>query len=213
MYESIDRCVEMARPVLFTLGSSGLRGNNAATMAGFSILHEVAKQTAEKGARLLISVQSAETLPIIQSIVRESHIAAGSPEAYNEDDIMFVGGSQFSSTAVILELMDRYRPGSFIFPGGTGWSRVVYGAHAAKIGAISIGGIINTWQIHYAIASYDYLLLCEDFLAAGAMITKEPKLVSNIWAGDIYRFILIGLILVSALFTWVGVDINWLWST
>jgi len=213
IYESIGRCVEMGRPVLFTVGEISLRSTgSAAALAGFSILDEVTKRSIENGAEIIVSVNAPEHLPIIESILRQSYIFANRIDDFRPENMVFAGGSQFSQIAVLLELMDSRKPGAFIFPGGTGYSRVIYGEHAAKIGAISIAGIINTWQVVYTVGSYDYWLLAEDFLAAGAILSKEPALISQIWSGDIYRWILIALIIFGILTTWIGIDIGGLFS-
>ena len=211
MYESIDRCVEMRRPVLFTLGEASLSGG-AVTVAGLAILQEVATKSAEKGAEVILSIAGADTLPVIDSLMRQAYLAAGKPEEYKPENLIFVGGSQFSNAATMLGLFDTRRPGALIFPGSTGWAQVVYGEHAAKVGAVSIGALTNTYQIHYAMASYDWLLLCEDFLAAGAMISKEPNLVSNMWAGDIYRYVLVSFVAVSVILTWLGINMLEFWK-
>lgn len=208
--ECIGRCVEMGRPVLFTVGgvSVGSTSGVGPALAGFTILQDTVNKCISKGAQLIVSITSPDHLPIIQSILQESFIAAGNPEGFNQDNIVFVGGSQYSQTAALLGLMDEKNPGGFIFPGGTGWSRVIFGEHAAKIGAMSIAGINNTYQIPYTVPSYDYTLICEDFLAAGAMISQEPMQIANVYSGDLYRFLLIGIIVLGVLASMVGINLG-----
>jgi len=212
--ECIGRCVEMGRPVLFTVGgvSTSSSWGVGPALAGFAILQDTATKCIEKGAELIVSITAPDHLPIIQSMLQEAYAAGGNPEGYNEDDLVFVGGSQYSQTAALLGIMDEQNPAGFIFPGGTGWSRVIYGEHAAKIGAMSIAGINNTYQIPYTVPSYDYTLICEDFLAAGAMITQEPMAVANVWSGDLYRFLLIAMILLGVIASLIGIDVGGFFS-
>jgi hypothetical protein len=197
----------MGRPVLYTIGQSTLHGwGTAAALAGFSILQYTAEQCIELGAELIVSITDPTHIPIIDSILQEAYIAAGKPDEFNRNNIVFVGGSQYSQTAALLALMDDRNPGGFVFPGGTGWSRVIYGEHAARIGAMSIAGINNVWQIPYTVVSYDYTLICEDFLAAGAMLSQHDMQIANIWTGDIYRYILVALTIIGFIASVMGLD-------
>lgn len=205
--ECVGRSVEMGRPIIFSFGALELRGTSGGeALAGFAILGEVQKQCIQKGATLIPVAALGEQIPIIESIMEETYIMEGQPDLYNPRVIQFTGGTQNSLVALNLKLIETERPASFIHPGGTGGDVVIYGEAAARVGAISICGLTNLWQLPYAVSAYDYWLFGEDLLAASAMLTKDPMQTANITASDIYRYLIVAVIVLGSILTWVGMD-------
>jgi hypothetical protein len=76
--ESIGRCAEMGRPVLVTPGISSLvSSTNAQTMAGLTVLGEVAQQAANIGVTCTTNASSEQVVIASEAIIRNSLETAG----------------------------------------------------------------------------------------------------------------------------------------
>jgi len=206
--ECIGRATEMGRPVLFTAGRGELYESGVGTiLAGFAILSKVAEECVKKNTELIVGIGTAAHIPIITSIVEQAYLAGGAPENFKPENLIFQGGTQYSQIAGICGILENRRPAAFIATGGFAADVCTLGVVARGVGALSISGLTNYYQFPYAVAAYDYWLLGEDLLAASASITKEPGQVANIWSGDLFRFILVGIIILGFIISWLGFDL------
>jgi hypothetical protein len=208
--EIIGRCVEMGRPLIFSIGRAALNLASAAlAVAGFTILGETMRESIDKGAEVIVIANQAEHIPLLRGIMEESYLLAGIPEEMNPDNIIFIGGGQYAQIAATVGLMDKRNAAGLIFPGGAASADIViYGEHAARIGAMSMAGMTNIYAWPWIVSTFDYSLLGEDVLAAGCILSGEPMMTSTIWSGDFYRFFLITIIIIALIATWVGIDVT-----
>jgi len=208
--ELIGRCVEMGRPVLFSIGGAELRTESAALAeAGFTILTEVMNYSIDGDAEVVVIVNTAEHVPLLTSIMEQAYIAKGKPDMMKSENLIFIGEGQASRISGMLGAMQKWNPGAFIFPGGAaGADSVIYGEHAARIGAMSLAGMTNIYAWPWIVSCYDYSLLGEDLLAAGAILSKDPLMMSTIWSADFYRYLLVALIVIGIVASWIGIDVT-----
>ena len=206
--EMVGRASEMGRPLFHSTGRGALYTSGAGTtLASFIVFSEVARKCAEVGTELIVGIGTAEHIPIITALAEEAYLMAGSPESLNYDNLIFLGGTQSSSSAAIMEIMESRAPASFLVTGGYGADIATYGGVAREYKTLSLCGTTNTYQYPYAVAAYDYWLIGEDFLAAAAVISKDPVQISNIWSGDLFRFTVCIIMAVGVVLAWAGYDI------
>jgi len=207
--EMVGRATEMGRPVFHSTGRGTLYASGVGTtLASFIIFSEVARSCAKMKTELIVGIGSAEHIPIITALAEEAYISEGVSENLNYDDLIFLGGTQSSSNAAIMAIMESRAPSSFLVTGGYGADIAALGGIAREYGTLSLCGTTNTYQYPYAVAAYDYWLIGEDFLAAAAAISKEPVQVSNIWAGDLFRFTLCIIMAIGVILALGGYDIT-----
>lgn len=207
--EIVGRATEMGRPVLHSTGRGALYSSGVGTtLASFVIYGEVARRCAKMKTELITAIGTAEHIPIIQSIAENAYRSENALEELKYENFVFVGGSQSSSNARIFALLEQRKPASFIVTGGYGADLCTLGGAGRAAGCLSLCGTTNTYQYPYAVAAYDYWLIGEDFLATAAAISKDPPQVANIWAGDLFRFLLVGLIVIGVVLAWLGFNIS-----
>ena len=95
--EAIGRATEMGRSILYVLGLGGVSG--AATIAGMTILGQVARRTADYETVLRVPCNDPIVLNVVREMVKTAYLEEGRPDAYNEDNIFFLTESQFAYAA------------------------------------------------------------------------------------------------------------------
>ena len=213
--ELVCRCVESGRPLIFTLGYSSLHTESAAiAVAGFAIFEEVLKQSIDKGAEVITIINSADNIPLFRGLVEEAYRSQGKPEEIKPENLIFIGGGQYSQIAATIGIMDAKKAGALVYPGSVaGADAPIYGEHAGTIGAMSLAGMTNVAAWPWIVSIYDYSLLGEDVLAAGCILSKKPIMTTTIWSGDFYRYVLVVIILVGLIASWMGIDVSIFFSS
>ena len=112
---AIGRATEMGKPILFVPGIGYIE--DIATLAGLSILSNVARKAAEYDTRVMVPVADYIVLPIAMETVKEAHIAAGRPDTFNRDDIFYISGDQFAFVAGVNGIMVRQKTVANFFLG------------------------------------------------------------------------------------------------
>ena len=86
--EAVGRATEMGRSVLFVPGIQDV--SEIQTIAGITVLSKVAKTAAEYDAKVEVPVARTLVMVTARETVQEAFLAAGRPDAYNEDLIYYV---------------------------------------------------------------------------------------------------------------------------
>jgi hypothetical protein len=205
--EVVGRAVEMGRPVHFTSGYPGstLYGEYAMqTIAGLTILSNLAHSTAKIGARLLVSVGPPEQIIAATEIVRGSYIAEGKQENFREEDIIFQGNTQRSYMMGVLDTMRSEKIAGNIMVGSFMAESLMFLFNAADIGALQIGGTANTHQLPFFAASADYVLIGEDIFAAGAYLSGDRTMTGSLAGEDWGKYFTLILIIASVISAMIG---------
>lgn len=203
--ECIGRAAEMGRPVHYTPGYGGLVGEDAPlTIAGLEVESYVAERCATYDVRLLTSVAYSEVLPVAQAVNRASHIKAGRPDTYREDDVRFMSSNQFAFASAIIGTIEREKAVANIMIGSFAAEALFLAENSAQLGCITIGGATNLYQIPFFVAACDYTLIGEEIFAGGAHVTQDQAKIAALRAQDIGKVAMIVVIIVSALVTLTG---------
>jgi len=203
--EALGRATEMGRPILYVLGLSSI--SDIATLAGLTILGRVAKKTAEFQTRLLVPCYDPLVLIIAQETVKTAYMDAGRPDAFNEDDIFYASGSQFSYAAAVAGLMVRFRTAANFYMGMFFAESLILTETGSMSGSIQIAGTDAVTQIPFFITTCDYTLIGEEIYAASAYLSQDPLQVGSLkaqdWLKAIYMVVIVlGTISMTSGFLW-----------
>jgi hypothetical protein len=80
---------------------------------------------------------------------------------------------------------------------------------SAQHGHFQVGGTAALSQLAWFAAVCDYAIIGEDLFAAGAYLSKDPILTSNIVVQDVLKFIMIGAIVIGIFAAAAGMEVAW----
>ena len=207
--EAIGRATELGRPVHYTVGLGDI--SNVQVIAGLSILRYVAKKCAEYDVRLIFTFRNPQIQPVAYDLIKEAYIAAGKPEKFRSEDILWLSGRQFSFATGVMGIILREKVAANLLLGYFAAESLIFAEAGYRAGAIQIAGTTNSYQIPFFVTTCDYTLISEELIVAGAYISQIPEQVGTIFGQDIIRLIAILLMLVGSLLYAVGVKDLYLW--
>jgi len=198
--EAIGRATEMGRPVLYVAGTQDL--DNVQTVAGITILSSVAKRVAEYDVHLEMPTSRSLVMTTARETAKEAYLAAGRPDAFNEEHIYYVTDEQFGFVAYVNGYMVRQRPATCIYMGAFFAESLIFAETGHSIGAVQIAGTAQPQQLPFFVAACDYTLIGEELFATSAYLSQDPKLLGSLRGQDFGKafamlFILLGSILAT----------------
>jgi len=208
--EAVGRAVEMGRPVFFVPGIGWLA--DPGTLTAFGLLERAARLCSRYDVRLCVATASPEMVPVMVNIVREAYRAEGKHESFNEDDIRYLPGGQFYFAVAAMGWMRRERIAASLLFGSFFAEALMLSETAQQLGAVQISGTEQPMQIPFLIATCDYVLIVEEYLAAHAYLMREPVHLASIRTQDLLKGVMMLLMVlgvISATLFAVGViDVN-----
>ena len=185
--EAVGRATEMGRPVLFVPGIQDM--NDMMTLAGLTALGHVAKKAAEYDAKLEVPTSKSLVMTAARETVHSAFLAAGRPDAYNQDLIYYVTDEQFGYVAYLSGHMARQKPAACFYLGAFFAESLILAETGNSVGAIQIAGTAETAQLPFFVAACDYTLIGEEFYAASAYLSGEPNQLGSLRGQDIGKAI------------------------
>lgn len=205
--ETVGRATEMGRPIVANPGLGGLR-TGPVTIAGLSTVAFVAKFAARNGARLIVPVANPEILPVVDEIVRDAYVTENAMDEYDPDyTIRWLGDSQWSWAAALQGIAEREKVAANIMIGDFAAEAMILAETFARVGAMQVGGLTNTYQIPFFVAACDYTLVGDEMLAAGAYLSGDPQQMATIETEDIFKMVVVGLMGLGVILSLLGVDV------
>ena len=205
--EAIGRSTEMGRPILYILGLGTV--GDVATIASMNILSQVARKTADYETPLRVPCNDPIVLNVVREMVKAAYLDEGRPDAYSEDDIVFVTESQFAYAAAVDGMMVREKPAAVFLQGTFYAESLILAETGNSVGAIQIAGSDSDSQLPFFITACDYTLIGEELYAASAYLSREPMLLGSLKGQDYGKLILftgivLGVILELVGITWIS---------
>jgi len=188
--EAVGRATEMGRPVLFVAGIQDM--NDIQTIAGINVLARVAKTAAEYDAKIEVPTSRSLVMTTARETVHNAYLAAGRPDAYNEDQIYYVTDEQFGFVAYAQGMMVREKPAACFYMGAFFAESLILAETGNSIGAIQVAGTAMPAQLPFFVAACDYTLIGEEFFAASAYLSGSPEELGALKGQDV------GKVLVAA---------------
>jgi hypothetical protein len=204
--EALGRATEMGKPVYFVHGLNAM--GEVSAIASVNILGRVARRVAQYDTTLKVMNNDPIVLAVSQEVVREACIDVGRPDAYVQDNVMFVADRQFSYAAAVDGMMMRERPATVMLMGYFYAEALLFAETGNAIGAIQIAGTDSYTQIPFFITTCDYTLIGEELYAASAYLAREPKLLGSLRGQDIGKAVLIAILTIGTALEFAG--IHWL---
>lgn len=204
--EAIGRATEMGRSILYILGLGGVDG--PATIAGMTILGQVARRTADYETPLRVPCNDPIVLNVVREIVKTSYLDEGRPDVYNEENIFFMSGEQFAYAAGVDGMMIREKPAAIFLQGSFAAESLLMAETGNSIGAIQIAGTDSEHQLPFFIAACDYTLIGEELYAATAYLSKDPMFLGSLKGQDWGKIVIFAAIVLGVILELSG--INWI---
>ncbi len=185
--EAVGRATEMGRAVLFIPGINDM--DNVQTVAGISILGQLAKKTAEYETKLEVPVSRSIVMSAARETVKEAYLSVGRPDAYNEDMVHYITDAQFGYVAAVDGIMVRERPAACFYLGAFFAESLILAETGNSVGAIQVAGTAMPAQLPFFVAACDYTLIGEELFAASAYLTDEPRMLGSLKGQDVGKMI------------------------
>lgn len=198
--EAVGRATEMGAPVHFSPGIGGITDDSAPqTFAGLEVLAYVTQLTAKYNTEIIATIRTANVFPLAQEIVRQSYLAAGRPDMFQEDTVRFLSSEQFAYAAAVMGIMNRHTVAANLMMGAFWAESLLFAEAGAQVGAIQVAGTANMAQLPFFVAACDYCLLGEELYAAGAYLSQDKVKLGSIGAQDIAKGIAMVILLLGSL--------------
>jgi hypothetical protein len=193
--EAVGRATEMGRPILFIPGIQDM--DNVQTVAGMTILGEIAKMTARYETKLEVPVSRSIVMSTGRETVRQAYLEAGRPDLYNDDMVHYITDEQFGYVAAVDGIMVRERPAACFYLGAFFAESLILAETGSSIGAIQVAGTAMPTQIPFFVAACDYTLIGEELFAASAYLSKDRKMLGSIKGQDAGKAVAMVLIVLG----------------
>lgn len=207
--DAVGRATEMGRKIFYIPGISDM--DSMQTIAGVTILGQVAKKTAEYEAKLEVPTSRSLVMVSCRETIKEAYSNAGRPDLYNEDMVYYLTDDQFGYTAAVDGLFVREKPAAVFLQGQFYAESLILAETGNYVGAIQIAGTAQPAQLPFFVAACDYTLIGEELFAASAYLSRDPKLLGSLKGQDVGKFIFLFFIIVGSLFLTFGIyDLSFL---
>ncbi|MDG2423660.1 MAG: hypothetical protein P8M22_06765 [Phycisphaerales bacterium] len=195
--EAVGRSTEMGKPVLFVPGILDI--NDIQTVAGITVLSNVARTAAQYDAELKVPTARSLVMTTARETVEAAYLGEGRPDAYNEDNIYYLTDEQFGYTAGVQGAMVREKPAACFYMGAFYAESLILAETANSIGAIQIAGTAMPSQLPFFVAACDYTLIGEEFFAASAYLSNDPEQLGSLKGQDLGKVIAAFLLILGCL--------------
>ncbi len=200
--EAVGRATEMGRKVFFIPGIMDL--DNVQTIAGLSILGQVARLTAEYGTELEVPVCRSVVMVTGRETVKEAYLDTGHPDAYHDEIVHYLTDDQFGYAAGVDGLMLREKPAAIFYQGAFYAESLILAETGFSVGAIQIAGTGMPSQLPFFITACDYTLIGEELFAASAYLSREPRSLGSIKGQDLGKAIILVILILGVVLETFG---------
>ena len=211
MDEAIGRATEMGRPILFIPGIQDM--DNPQTIAGLTILGRISRTIADYDTRITMPVSRSLVMTAARETIKTSYMAAGRPDAYNDDMVNYITDEQFGYVAAVDGIMVRQKPAACFYLGAFFAESLIMAETGNSIGAIQIAGTAMPAQLPFFVAACDFTLIGEELFAASAYLSNEPKQLGSLKGQDVGKGVAMAVILIGALAATLSLAWNFEFAT
>ncbi len=192
--EAVGRATEMGKPVVFIPGTGEL--DQIQTIAGLSVLGRVAATTARCRTPLRVPVLYPLPMAAAKETVQQAYLDEGITDPLDPQTVQYVAGESFSFSARLGGMMSREKPAAAIYMGQFHAESLLIAEMGQSVGAIQIAGTAEPEQLPFFIATCDYTLIGEEFYAASAYLSGEPKMLGALRGQDLIK-VVVALVIVG----------------
>jgi hypothetical protein len=190
--EAIGRATEMGKGVLYVPGIQDI--DDIQTIASMIILGNV-----------FVPTNSPAVFTVAEEVVRSGYSDAGRIDAYRSEQVRYLTSEQFAYVAAVNGIMLRERPAANLFLGAFFAESLILAETGHSTGAIQIAGTANVHQLPFFVVACDFTLIGEEYYAASAYLSNDPRLLGSLKASDMVKIVIIGIILVGVVLEGMGI--------
>ncbi len=216
----LAQSAETGQPVHVSLGVSGIADQfTADTMAGLTTLEYVADRSAISASPPIITVANPTALPAAQDVLRRAYVRHGYAEEYDPARARFIAPNSVLNSATFptsqgdatayaagtMRLLAQQKLTANVMVGRFGDEFLLLGEVGAQRGIIQIGGTSAERVLPLVYATVQHPLIGEEIYAGGAYLLQKPAHLSSLFAQDLMRWVLTGIVLIAVLFKALGV--------
>lgn len=194
--EAIGRATEMGRPVLYVPGIDEIQ--NIQTIASLLILGRVSEMVARYDSEIRVPCAIPLVATVGEEVVRQGFFDAGRPDAHRPQHVQWISSEQFAFCAGTNGIMLRDKPATNLFLGRFFGESLILAETGYVNRAIQIAGTAEISQLPFFIAACDYTLIGEELFAVSAYMTRDPKLLSTLKAGDAVKMLVLVALVVGS---------------
>lgn len=201
----LGQAVETGQRLHLSMGTGGVGGTDTAvSLAAWPVLGLLADPVTSPDAPPLVTVADPTLLPVALDAVRRAE--QRSRTALPRDAAMLVAPRPLAYAAATGALLRDQKPLANVAIGVFG-PEVALLLHAGEeAGAMPIAGTADPLgQAVMVVAAGAPTIVGEEIFAGGAYLCHEPGHVASLMAQDVWRVILLGVILIGAVLRTLGV--------
>jgi len=202
MDEAVGRATEMGKPILFVPGINDI--DDMQTIAGLTILGQLASMVAEHDTQILVPVCRSMVLSTAREVVKEAYLKAGRPDAYNPDSVVYLTDDQFGFVAGVDGIMVREKPAANFYLGAFYAEALILAETGFDSGAIQTAGTAMPSQLPFFVAACDYTLIGEELFAASAYLSRDPHQLGSLKGQDFGKALIVILLIIGVVQQIVG---------
>jgi hypothetical protein len=128
-------------------------------------------------------------------VVRAGYSDVGRLDAYRSDQVRYITTEQFAYVAAVNGIMLRERPAANLFLGAFFAESLLLAETGHETGAIQIAGTANIHQLPFFVVACDYTLIGEEYYAASAYLSKDPRF--GVQGADTLKMLTIAAIVIA----------------
>jgi hypothetical protein len=189
---ALDLARERNRPVLFITGSEDL--NDIQTLAGLSVLKEVAGRAASAEVTLRVPHMHSLVMTAAGDTLEEGRAAADRAAPADPDENFYLCDEQFGLVAGAGGIMFRERPAACFYFGSFYAEALALGEIGQTVGAVQIAGTGQASQLPFLLTTCDHVLVGEELFAASALLSRDAAQLGCVRGQDLVKLLAIGLI-------------------
>ena len=123
--------------------------------------------------------------------------------------VHYLTDDQFAYAAGVSGIMMREKPAAVFYQGQFYAESLILAETGNSIGAIQIAGTASPAQIPFFVTACDYTLIGEEYFAASAYLSQDPKLIGGVKGMDIIKVLIIVTIFIAIVLRLFN-DLGWL---
>jgi hypothetical protein len=199
------QAIETGQRLHLSLGTGGMGGaDTAASLAALPILGLLADPVAIQDAPPMVTVADATLLPVALDATRRA--VQRSRSSLPHDAAMLVAPRPLAYAAATGTLLRDHKPTANVAIGAFG-SEVVLMLHAGEeAGVTQIAGSADpVGQAVMTVSAGAPVIVGEEIFASGAYVCHEPSHIASLMAQDVWRAVVVGVIVVGVILRTLGV--------
>lgn len=201
----LGQAVETGQRLHLSMGTGGIGGvDTAVSLAAWPVLGLLADPVTSPDAPPIVTVADPTLLPVALDAVRRAE--QRSRTALPRDAAMLVAPRPLVYAAATGTLLRDQKPLANVAIGAFGPEAVLMLQAGEEAGAVQMAGSADPLgQAVMTVAAGAPTIVGEEIFAGGAYLCHEPSHVASLMTQDVWRVVLIGVMLIGALLRTLGV--------